>query len=254
NFIVCMVGFKKVLPLVVLLFSCQTLHRIEQRIDSIEAKQVKDEEMIQKLTKDVEQIRKLLADLDIKLSNVSERVANLQREPANSERVMSEINRISKDLELIKRRVEIIETRFETTRKNAMTTPVTQPVSEAEASKTIYTARELIANGQIDQAIEMLNSLLARGYSSYELRTTLGDALFRKGETRRAIREWMTIINDEDKINDKSIIPRIYLRVANAFLTIKDEKNAKIMLQSIIAKYPQSPEAKVAEDMLKNMK
>lgn len=236
-----------------LLSHCQTLHRIEQRIDSIEAKQIKDEEVMQKLVKEVEQMRKFLVDLDIKLSNISERVTNLARDYNNSERVMAEINRISKDLDLMRKRIEIIESRFETNRRNAIASPVTQPVSEAEASKIIYTARELITSGEINQAIEMLSSLVSRGYSSYELRTTLGDALFRKGETKKAIREWMAIINDEDKISDKSMLPRIYLRVANAFLAIKDEKNAKVMLQALITKYPQSSEAKIAQDMLKKI-
>ncbi len=218
---------------------------------------MKNEENIKILREEIDKMRRVIAEMDARVNSIDEklgRISGLQDVLG----IRSEVAQLSKQVEALRKRIESLEeigvVRVQPEKRKVGNQQVQIAVSEEEARKQIAYARELMVNGEVDKAIDVLNSLVMRGYTSYELVFTLGDAFFRKEDYRSAIRQWLIIVNDEDKLKGNEIVPRTYLRLANAFLRIGDTKNARLMLEAIISKYPQSPEAKTASGMLKDIK
>lgn len=250
------------------LHACYTVRRIEQRIDKVEARGVKNEEYIRKISSDLEKIKKMLADIDARLLSVEERLTRVSLAKEDVDKIKSDISRLSKKIEFIDSRITFLEKtafgRVGRERRGRRENYVEElggrrrRITPEEAEKKIQQAKELIVKGEYDKAIDMLNGIFAGGYDSAELRFLIGDAFFRKGDYKLAIRQWISIIDREEELKENKelsyIIPRTYLRLAHAFLRLGDKKNASLMLRAIVLKYPKSPEAKTAKDLLKNIK
>ncbi len=248
--------------------ACYTVRRIEQRIDRVEARGVKNEEYINKISSDLEKIKKVLADIDARLLSVEEKLTRVSLAKEDVEKIKSDISRLTKKIEFIDSRITFLEKtaigrggREGVRRRRENFTGDLggrRRLTPEEAEKKIQQAKELIVKGKYDEAIDMLNSIFAGGYDSVELRFLIGDAFFRKGDYKLAIRQWISIIDREEELKQNKelsyIIPRTYLRLSHAFLRLGDKKNASLMLRAIVLKYPKSPEAKTAKDLLKNVK
>jgi len=238
--------------------SCYTLQKVNTRIDNIEARQVKTEEYVENTRKELEKIRKILADMEAKISAVDERTSKQSAASSDVEKLKLDLSQLERRLSLIEVKLSMLESRFEGKEKKEKDEKLgsnNKKLEEKEAKAKLDNAKELIVNGKIDDAINIINSLVSSGYDSYELRFTLGDALFRKGDYKGSVTEWMRIVNDEDKIGkDSDILPRTYLRLGQAFMRLGDTKNARLMLQAVILKFPNSPEAKTAKNILENIK
>ncbi len=238
--------------------SCYTFQKVNTKIDNIEARQVKTEEYVESTRKELEKIRKILADMEAKISAVDERTAKQSAVSSDIEKLKIDLSQLERRLSLIEVKLSMLESKFEGREKRERDEKLggsDKKLDEREAKAKLDGAKDLIVNGKIDDAINIINSLVSSGYDSYELRFTLGDALFRKGDYKGSVTEWMRIVNDEEKIGkDSDILPRTYLRLGQAFMRLGDTKSAQLMLRAVISKFPNSPEAKTAKNILENMK
>lgn len=234
------------------LFNCHTVSRISSKVDTIEARQIKNEEYIESMKKDLEYIKKNLANLDSRISSIEEKLARQQGASKDIERITADIQKLEKRISFLESKIEIIEARNSSGKTSSVIRKET--ISTKDAQDKISNAKEMIINGKIDEAIKILTDLISAGYDSEELRFTLGEAFFRNGDYKSAIKEWLSVIDKEGKTKDGTeIFPRTYLRLAQAFLRIGDNKNAEVMLKAILIKYPNSPESKTAKGLLDNM-
>ncbi len=204
------------------------------------------------MKKDLEYIKKNLANLDSRISSIEEKLARQQGTSKDIEKITADIQKLEKRISFLESKIEIIEAR-----NNSGKTPSPirkETISVKDAQEKISNAKEMIINGKTDEAIKILTELISAGYDSEELRFTLGEAFFRNGDYKSAIREWLSVIDKEGKVKDGTeIFPRTYLRLAQVFLRIGDNKNAEVMLKAILVKYPNSPESKTAKGLLDNM-
>jgi septal ring factor EnvC (AmiA/AmiB activator) len=111
---VTMVWEKKSLFFVVfifypLLFSCYTFKRIESRVDQVEARAIKNDEYIAKVSSELENIKKVLADIDARLLSVEERLARVSLSKEDMERIQMDISKLSKRIETVESRVSFLE-------------------------------------------------------------------------------------------------------------------------------------------------
>ncbi|GBD03957.1 hypothetical protein HRbin19_01258 [bacterium HR19] len=234
------------------LFNCYTISRINSKVDTIEARQIKNEEYIESMRKDLEYIKKNLANLDSRISSIEERLARQQGTSKDIEKLTADIQKLEKRISFLESKIEIIEARNSSGKTSSVIKKET--ISAKDAQDKISNAKELIINGKTDEAIKILTDLISSGYDSEELRFTLGEAFFRNGDYKSAIKEWLSVIEKEGKLKDGTeIFPRTYLRLAQAFMRIGDNKNAEVMLKAILIKYPNSPESKTAKGLLDNM-
>lgn len=236
-----------------LLYSCFN-HDVKTRIEQVEADSIKNKEMIEILKKDIQDLRKLLLDTESRISALESNIERMKGNSGNSERLYSEISRLSKEIDNLQMRLKDIEDRRRV--EEVVSAKKKFPVSETQAVSLISQARELLLKGEIDKAYEIMKDLAENGYSSYDMKFIMGEILFRKQDYRGSIREWLSIVQDEKNIKDKNkeILPRTYLRLSNAFLRVGDTKSSELMLLAIISKYPESPEAKTAKDLLSQIK
>lgn len=234
-----------------MLYSCFG-HDVKPRIDEIEAESIRNKEMIEILKKDIQSLRKLLLDVESRISNLESNIERMRGNSLNNERLLNEFSRLSKEIDDLQMRIKDLESRSKFSELGAV--GKNSPISETQAANLISEAKELLLKGDIDRAYGIMKSLADGGYSSYDMKFVMGDILFRKQDYSGAIREWLAIVRDEKTIGDKEILPRTYLRLSNAFLRVGDTKNSELMLQAIISKYPESPEAKTAKDLLFQLK
>lgn len=232
------------------LYSCFS-HDVETRIDQIEAEAIKNKEMMEILKNDIQNLRKIILDVESRISNLESNIERIRGNSLNNERLLNEISRLSREIDDLQVRIKELESRA---RFSEIGSVKKIPISEEQAGGLISEAKELLLKGDIDRAYEIMRTLVDGGYSSYDAKFVMGDILFRKQDYRGAIREWLAIVQDEKTIKDKEILPRTYLRLSNAFLRMGDKKNSELMLQAIISKYPESPEAKTAKDLLSQLK
>ncbi|MCS7212975.1 MAG: hypothetical protein NZ927_01940 [Candidatus Calescibacterium sp.] len=226
---------------------------IGTRLDNIEANNIRNREVIEILRKDVENIRKILSDMDSRISSLENRLERIRENSVNNERIMNEISRISRELEVLQSRVREISELSRKLEKDSKQQK-TFPLSDTDAANMLADARESLLKGDVDRAYDIVKMLVSSGYFSYELKFIAGEIFFRRQDYRAAIKEWLNIVQEEKNVKDVNILPRTYLRLSNAFMRIGDNKNAELMLQAIISKYPESPETKTARDLLQQLK
>ncbi len=79
----------------------------------------------------------------------------------------------------------------------------------------------------------------------------LGEIYYTKGDWERAILEFDGVIKEYPN-GDK--VPAAYLKEGFSFEKLGSKKEARVLLEKLIEKFPDSPEAKIAEERLKKLK
>ena len=115
-------------------------------------------------------------------------------------------------------------------------------------------AKQAFDQGNTAQARRGFEELIQR----YPASTNAGSAQFWIGETffrekayEKSILEYQKVIEKYPKGNK---VPAALLKQAHAFLALGDKVNSRLILEELVRKYPQSPEAKAASDKLKEIR
>ena len=78
----------------------------------------------------------------------------------------------------------------------------------------------------------------------------VGETYYRQNNFERAILEYQRVLDDYPNGNK---VPAAIYKQGLAFIAIGDTVNGKILLEDLVKRYPDSQEARVAENRLKNM-
>lgn len=114
-------------------------------------------------------------------------------------------------------------------------------------------AKEALDRGELSVARERFTEFMKRfpksSYSDNAL-FWVGETYFLQKDYQKAILEYQKVIEQFPKGNK---VPAALLKQGLAFARLNDSSNAKIILDDLIRRYPQSPEALVAKKQLKRL-
>lgn len=192
----------------------------------------------------IDRLSKSVADLDAKLMSIEERIRKLEGSIEVAEEVSDTLSKLKEKLAQVKESIKYLE--FELARLRG--TP--RASKDVNTNGLMKSAEEDIRQGKLDEALTKLSQVASSGrkYDKARFHMLAGDVWFRKGLYKNAIAEWSEIIEGS---KNRTLIPRAYLRIAQAFLRLGEEEKAKTFLREIITRFPESPEAKTARSMLK---
>ena len=137
-----------------------------------------------------------------------------------------------------------------TAAKSASTEQVKKELSEDE----IYRQAKLAFDqGDSETARNLFQDLIKRYPKSERADNAqfwIGEIYYRDKWYEKAILEYQKVIENYPKGNK---VPASLLKQGFAFLNLGDKTNSRIILQELIKKYPQTNEAKIAQDKLKDL-
>jgi tol-pal system protein YbgF len=224
---------------------------------------------------DEQNMRQQMASLRQQLSSVNEGVRSLtgrieelehqinqqaQKDTASMSSRQDVLEQLAKDTQLNDERLNRIEQylNFESQTKPAETAPakiVPAPKAIQESSEDeIYRQAKLAFDqGDSDAARSKFEELIKRFPKSEQADNAqfwIGEIYYREKWYEKAILEYQKVIENYPKGNK---VPASLLKQGFAFLNLGDKTNSRIILQELIRKYPQTNEAKIAQDKLKEL-
>jgi len=136
---------------------------------------------------------------------------------------------------------------------SAIVAPVPGTTSpEAPTAKQLYNdGRQAFDNGKMDKSRQLFLSLIKdHPKSDYadNAQFWIAESYYREKWYERAILEYQTVIEKYPKGNK---VPAAKHKQGMAFLQIGDKANARIILNDLVKKHPNSSEAKIAAQKLK---
>jgi tol-pal system protein YbgF len=137
-----------------------------------------------------------------------------------------------------------------TAARTAPTVPVKKEPSEDELYRQ---AKQAFDQGDSETARNLFQELLKRypkSERSDNAQFWIGEIYYREKWYEKAILEYQKVIENYPKGNK---VPASLLKQGFAFLNLGDKTNSRIILQELIRKYPQTNEAKIAQDKLKDL-
>jgi tol-pal system protein YbgF len=136
----------------------------------------------------------------------------------------------------------------------AVATPVARAPKPSSEDEIYRSAKEAFDQGDFEAAREQFQDFIKRYPDSKNADNAqfwIGEIYYREKWYEKAILEYQNVIEKYPKGNK---VPAALLKQGLAFSSIGDAANAKLILQELGRKYPNSSEAKVAAEKLKTMK
>jgi tol-pal system protein YbgF len=137
----------------------------------------------------------------------------------------------------------------------AAPTALPAPASKASAEDELYRqGKNAFDQGSSEDARMKFAELLERFPKSERADNAqfwIGEIYYREKWYEKAILEYQKVIENYPKGNK---VPASLLKQGFAFLNLGDKANARIILQELIRKHPQTNEAKIAQDKLNELK
>ena len=246
------------------------LHNAETR-DKNEA--LKSE--LQNREGDEQNLRQQMASLRQQLAGVNEEVRSLT---GRIEELEHQINQQSqKDAQSMSGRQDVMEQLAKDTQSNderlnrieqylnfesqakpsgtatAKIAPVPKVIQESSEDEIYRQAKQAFDQGDSDTARKKFMELIARYPKSDRADNAqfwIGEIYYREKWYEKAILEYQKVIENYPKGNK---VPASLLKQGFAFLNLGDKTNSRIILQELIRKYPNTNEAKIAQDKLKEL-
>lgn len=203
---------------------------IRQEIQTLVGKSEFSEHWLKQKSKDVEA-------LDKKLEN---RLAYLEE---NFTRDQERINRVEQYLNL------------DSAQKKPASGGAQSPEAKALSDEGLYNrAKQSFDKGELEIARKGFQELLDK-YPQSGLANNaqfwIGEIYYREKWYEKAILEYQKVIENYPQGNK---VPAALLKQSFAFLNIKDEANARLILRELVNKYPKSNEAEIAGKKLDELK
>lgn len=123
--------------------------------------------------------------------------------------------------------------------------------STATAQSLYEASKSLFDKGDFSNAREQFQVFLSRYPQSENADNAqfwIGETHYREGWFKKAILEYQKVIDNYPKGNK---VPASLLKQGFAFYNIGDKDNARLILKELMARYPDSPEARLADDKLR---
>lgn len=270
NFIgVCLIG----------IWGCATqsdVNTIDNRITEMEMRDAELHQREQRLKSDIEdrsqELRKQSASLRAILEEMNEDIRILSGRVDEMEHSLKQRQQHGEDLE--KKREEKLDhlaelsdrqaeriTRMEqylnleSTKKPVAVVPSGTPEMSPPSEDEIYrSAKQAFDQGDSEAARKGFEEFIKRYPKSKNADNAqfwIGEIYYREKWYEKAILEYQNVI---EKYPNGNKVPAALLKQGLAFSNIGDKANAKLILEELSRKYPQSNEAKVAAEKLKALK
>jgi tol-pal system protein YbgF len=129
-----------------------------------------------------------------------------------------------------------------------------KPLKKGDPEALYFKGFKLTKDKELDKATEVFKrflSLYPRNKLADHARYWLGEIYYSKGNWERAILEFDRVIKEYPG-GDK--VPAAILKEAFSFDRLGSQKEARLLLERLIQKYPQSIEAKMAQKRLEELK
>ncbi len=130
-----------------------------------------------------------------------------------------------------------------------------ESAARVPSEEEIYArAKQAYDQGNTAQARKGFEELIQRYPSSANAASAqfwIGETFFREKAYEKAILEYQKVIEKYPKGNK---VPGALLKQGFAFLALGDKVNSRLILEEVVRKYPQAPEAKLASDKLKEIR
>jgi len=248
------------------------LHNAETRDknEALKSELVSREGDEQNLRQQMASLRQQLAGLNEEVRSLTGRVEELehqinQRSQKDTEAMSSRqdvVERLAKDTQANDVRLNRIEQylNLESQAKPSGTPPakiVPAPapkiVKESSEDEIYRQAKQAFDQGDSEAARSKFEELIKRYPKSEQADNAqfwIGEIYYREKWYEKAILEYQKVIENYPKGNK---VPASLLKQGFAFLNLGDKTNSRIILQELIRKYPQTNEAKIAQDKLKEL-
>lgn len=263
---------KIILPIVVSLLivlpGCATRQDVvdlEKRLESIE---LEKQEFQEKLTRSLDesgksrdhkeqQLRTKYAGVNAELMKLHQELrktnGRLEEGDYTLKRQSSVLDKIGLEMAEIGGRLSQIELYLNMKDKSSRTpSGVTKP--GAVWAKQIYKdAREAFGKGELDISRQLFQKLIRehpKSENADNAQFWIGESFFREKWYERAILEYQTVI---EKYPQGNKVPAAMLKQGMALLMIGEISSARLILQELRKKFPQSPESKIAARKLKEL-
>lgn len=144
-----------------------------------------------------------------------------------------------------------------TTEKPAAKTapaPAAKIKQELPEEEIYRMAKQAFDQGDSDAAREKFQELIRKFPESERADNAqfwIGEIYYREKWYEKAILEYQKVIENYPKGNK---VPASLLKQGFAFLNLGDKSNSRLILEELIRKYPDTNEAKIAQDKLKEIK
>ena len=135
----------------------------------------------------------------------------------------------------------------------AKVAPTEQVKKESSEDEIYRQAKQAFDQGDSDTARIQFEELIKRYPKSERADNAqfwIGEIYYREKWYEKAILEYQKVIENYPKGNK---VPASLLKQGFAFLNLGDKTNSRIILQELIKKFPQTNEAKIAKDKLKDL-
>ena len=228
--------------------SCSVIRNIERRQDDTEVKINLLKAQLEKVQEDLKEIssfRESITNIRVTLSSIEEKVKRNEGRLEISQKNSDDIAKIKDSIVQLSEQIKMLEDVINT-KKKAQEKSIIMP------NKVINDAEIDMKEGRLDEAIAKLRSIAEMKKDEMKYRILLGDLYFRKGEYNRAIAEWSFVIDNKSDSGD-SYVPKAYIRISQAYVRLGEKEKAKVFLNLLIKKFPDSPESKTAYELLKGM-
>jgi len=131
--------------------------------------------------------------------------------------------------------------------------PAAKVPQESSEDEIYRQAKQAFDQGDSDAARDKFKELLERYPKSERADNAqfwIGEIYYREKWYEKAILEYQKVIENYPKGNK---VPASLLKQGFAFINLGDKSNSRLILQELIKKHPQTNEAKIAQDKLKDL-
>ena len=266
---VCLIG----------IWGCATqtdVNTIDNRLTEMEMRDTRLRQEREQLESNVEQrnqqLRKQSAGLRAQLEEMNEDIRILSGRLEEIEYAMKQQQQSAEELE--NKREEKLDRLAELSDKNseriarmeqylnleagkkpvAVVTPGAAPAKPSSEDEIYRSAKQAFDQGDSEAARKGFQEFIRRYPDSKNADNAqfwIGEIYYREKWYEKAILEYQNVIEKYPKGNK---VPAALLKQGLAFSNIGDKTNAKLILEELSRKYPQSNEAKVAAEKLKALK
>jgi TolA-binding protein len=184
------------------------------------------------------------------ITRLTGRIEDLERaRGSEADQQMAEKKRLETFEQLQQRIVELEKTQIELIEQLKAVQGAAQTRSSANASGLLEDAKGRIEEGDREGAIALLDQ-----YLSAPKVTKAEEATFLRAESHYELKQYRKAIADYGQFTEKftksKLMPKVLYKIALSFRAISAKEDAKVFLQELIEKHPNSAEAKKARGLL----
>jgi tol-pal system protein YbgF len=221
---------------------------LRQQLEQAKAEQAKQQAVDKELTEQIQQLRRSLLDLNNQLETLKAELARQRGANEQLARDVSDVQRKQKDI------AQGVDDRIRKLEPQKVSADGVEFLADAEEKRQYEEAFALFRGGDFSNAGNAFSAFIRKFPGSGYLASSrfwLGNALYAKRDLPGAMYVLRQFMNDAP---DHPKVPEALLAVANCQSELKDNRAAKLTLNDLIKRFPQSEAALAGKERLASLK